>query len=186
MQFLAATTLFLAAEEEAEAEGIRLLFAPGNELFAGISAAVIIFLVIWKWFLPGFNEKLEARQAAVTEQLTAAEAAKTDAEQAAVPSTRLRSPAPKKRPIRSSKRLVNQPRRFVSDTIARANGEAEGILTRAREEAASEAGRALEAVKAEVGNISVDLAEKVVGQSLDRDAHMGLVNAYLADLEGDA
>ncbi len=73
-----------------------------------------------------------------------------------------------------------------SETIERANGEAEAILARAREEAASEADRALQAAKADVANISLDLAEKVVGQSLDRDAQMGLVNAYLDELERDA
>ena len=182
MQFMTATTLFLAQEEGGD-EGIRLLFAPGNELFAGISAAAIIFFAIWKWFLPGFNERLDARQAAVTEQLTAAEEAKNDAEQAA---------AEYKAQIVGAKdeanAIIEEARQSAevvrADTIARANGEAESILTRAREEAASEADRALQAVKADVAGISVDLAEKVVGRSLDRDTHMGLVDAFLAELEG--
>lgn len=177
-----ATTLFLAVEESGDSGGIDLLLAPGNELWAGISAAVIIFVVVWKWFLPGFNERLEARQAAITEQLTAAEEAKNEANAlAAQYDQRLREAKDE------ANALIEQARQDAeavrAETIARANAEAEAILTRAREEAASEADRALQAAKADVANISLDLAEKVVGQSLDRDAQMGLVNSYLAELE---
>ena len=34
-----------------------------------------------------------------------------------------------------------------------------------------------------VASLSVDLAEKVVGRNLDREAQMGLVEDYLEDLE---
>ena len=183
MQFIAAS-LILAQEEAGGDEGIRILFAPGNELFAGISATVSIFFAIWKWFLPGFIEKLEARQAAVADQLTAAEDAKNDAQQAASEYKAQIAGANEE-----ANEIVEEARKAAesvrADTIARANDESESILTRAREEAATEAQRALDAAKADVANISIDLAEKVVGKSLDRDAQMGLVNAYLADLEKD-
>ena len=179
-----ATTLFLAVEES-EGGGIDLLLAPGNELWAGISAAVIIFLVVWRWFLPGMNERLEARQKAVTEQLTEAENAKTEANAlAAQYDQRLKEAKDEANAIIEQARQDAEVVR--SETIERANGEAEAILARARDEAASEADRALQAAKADVANISLDLAEKVVGQSLDRDAQMGLVNAYLDELERDA
>ncbi len=35
----------------------------------------------------------------------------------------------------------------------------------------------------EVANLSIDLAERVVGESLDREAQMGLVDRYIAELE---
>jgi F0F1-type ATP synthase membrane subunit b/b' len=34
-----------------------------------------------------------------------------------------------------------------------------------------------------VGDISVDLAGKIVGESLDESAHKALIDRYLADLE---
>ncbi len=71
------------------------------------------------------------------------------------------------------------------ETVARAQGEAAEILNRARQEADAEAQRALEAARSEVANLSVNLAEKVVGQSLDRETQLGLVNSYLAELEND-
>jgi len=185
MQFTAATTLFVAVEDSGESGGIDLLLAPGNELWAGISAAVIIFLVVWRWFLPGLNERLEARQAAVTEQLTEAENAKNEANAlAAQYDQRLKEARDEANAIIEQARQDAEVVR--SETVDRANTEAESILARAREEATTEADRALQAAKADVANISLDLAEKVVGQSLDRDAQMGLVNSYLAELEKDA
>ena len=184
MQFMAATTLFLATEEGG-GEGFRLLFAPGNELFAGISAAAIIFFVIWKWFLPEFIEKLAARQAAISDQLKDAETAKNEAEEAA--SEYRASIAGAKEEANGIIEEARQSGEAVrADTIARASAEAEDIVSRARDEAAGEAQRALQAAKADVANISMDLAEKVVGRSLDRAAQQGLIDTFLADLEKDA
>ena len=70
-----------------------------------------------------------------------------------------------------------------AETVNRAQQEAEDIVSRARSEAAAESGRALEAARLEVANLSIDLAEKVVEQSLDREAQLGLVESYLTELE---
>ncbi len=69
------------------------------------------------------------------------------------------------------------------DIVAKANAEAEEIVGKARQEAATERERALEEARQEVANLSVDLAERLVGQSLDRKAQLGLVSQYLDDLE---
>ena len=54
---------------------------------------------------------------------------------------------------------------------------------KAREDAANEKARALQEARQEVATLSVDLAEKVVGENLDREAQRGLIERYLADLE---
>jgi F-type H+-transporting ATPase subunit b len=43
--------------------------------------------------------------------------------------------------------------------------------------------RALAEAKGQVGDISVDLASKIVGEALDEKAHRALIDRYLADLE---
>jgi len=70
-----------------------------------------------------------------------------------------------------------------SDMMSKAEGEAENIRVKAREDAASEKSRALADARTQVGDISVDLAGKIVGESLDADAHQALIDRYLADLE---
>ncbi len=67
--------------------------------------------------------------------------------------------------------------------MAKAEEEAEGIRAKARDDAASEKSRALSEARSEVGDISVELAGKIVGESLDSDAHQALIDRYLEDLE---
>ena len=57
------------------------------------------------------------------------------------------------------------------------------IVAKAREEADGEKARALAEARQEVANLSIDLAEKVVGQNLDRETQLGLVERYIAELE---
>ena len=66
---------------------------------------------------------------------------------------------------------------------ARAEEEAESIRVKARDDAHSEKARALSEARSQVGDISVDLAGKIVGDSLDADAHQDLIDRYLEDLE---
>ena len=54
---------------------------------------------------------------------------------------------------------------------------------RARQEADAETARALAEARSTVANLSIDLAEKVVGRSLDRETQLALVDDYLAELE---
>src|SRR3989304_3055556 len=81
---LFAPLVLLAQVEETtpvdEPSGIDLLLPPTSELIAGLIAFVIIFAFVWRWVLPAGNRTLEARQQAITGQLTAAEEAKREAE----------------------------------------------------------------------------------------------------------
>ena len=72
------------------------------------------------------------------------------------------------------------------EIVAKANAEAEEIVAKARTEAEGEKERALQEARTEVAALSLDLAEKVVGNSIDRDAQQQLVESYLADLDGMA
>jgi F-type H+-transporting ATPase subunit b len=69
------------------------------------------------------------------------------------------------------------------DLIARAQAEADGIVAKAREEAGEEKSRALSEARREVANLSIDLAERVVGKNLDRETQLGLVDQYIAELD---
>ena len=177
--------IILAAEEHAdEASGADLLIPDTRELAAGIIAFAIVFFFVWKFAIPAFNETLAKRQEAIKGQLTEAEQKNEEAE-SLLADYRQQLAASKD----EANRIIEEARQTAEsvrqDTIAKAQGEAEEILTRARDEAQAEADRALESARAEVANLSVDLAEKVVGQSLDRDTQLGLVNNYLAELERD-
>lgn len=180
---MAAPPLVLAAEEGTEdSGGLGLLLPETSELIAGIVAFAIIFYFIWRWVVPTLSATLARRQEAERSRLEAAENSRQDAEQLA---SQYREQLAGARG--EAARIVEEARQAAdavrAETVNRAQQEAEDIVSRARGEAAAESGRALEAARLEVANLSIDLAEKVVEQSLDREAQLGLVDSYLAELE---
>ena len=178
-----ALILPLAAEEtEGGSGGLEILLPPLNELVAGIIAFAIVFFFVWKWGVPAINRMLEQRQAAISGQIEDAEKAKAEAESllADYRGQLAEARAEGNKIIDEARQSADQMR---ADIIAKAEADAEQIRARAREEAAGEMSRALADARSQVGDISVDLAGKIVGESLDQQAHQALIDRYLADLE---
>jgi F-type H+-transporting ATPase subunit b len=67
--------------------------------------------------------------------------------------------------------------------VGKAGTEAESIVRKAREEVAAERVRAAGAIRDEVASLSLDLARRVVGGSVDAKAQKKLVDQYIAELE---
>ena len=173
--------VLLAAEEEPE--GIDLLLPATDELIAGIIAFGIVFFFIWKWALPNINKSLEARRDAITGQLQEAEATKTEAK--GLLSDYQEQVAGAKE---EANRILDEARQSAEsvrgEMIAKAESDAEEIRTKAKRDADAEMRKAQGALKGEVATLSMDVAEKVIGESLDRDAQSALVDRFIADLQG--
>jgi len=174
----------LAASEGGEEGGsaAELLLPAWPELVAGIIAFAIVFFFVWKWVWPSLSKTLEVRQAAISGEMTAAEKAKTEAEslrkdyQEQLAASR----AEGNRIVEEARQQAEQLR---ADILTKAESDAEQIRSKAREDAQGEKSRALAEARTQVGDISVDLASKIVGESLDENAHRALIDRYLADLE---
>lgn len=181
VNLFATTTLIFAAEEEAS--GTDLLLPVAEELIAGILAFGIVFFFVWKFAIPALNELLAGRQAAVKGEMEAAEAAKLEAESLL---TDYREQLANARS--EANRIVEEARQagesVRAEIVSKAEAEAETIKTRARDEVAGERQRASDEIRREVASLSLDVAEKVVGQSLDRGAQQSLVDQYIDELGG--
>lgn len=179
-----AQTLLIAAEEAEEggSGGLDILLPPLNELIAGIIAFAIVFFFMWRFAVPGINRMLEQRQAAIAGQIEDAEKAKREAE-SLLADYRSQLNNAKAEGNRIVEEARQQGEQLKADIVAKAEADAEQIRAKAREEAAGEKARALAEAKSQVGDISVDLAGKIVGESLDEQAHRALIDRYLADLE---
>jgi F-type H+-transporting ATPase subunit b len=68
--------------------------------------------------------------------------------------------------------------------VGKAEAEAQTIVRKARDEAAGERERAVGAIRHEVASLSLDVAQRVVGESVDAAAQKKLVDRYIAELEG--
>ncbi len=181
--FLSATPWLLATEAPEESSGIDLLLPDSAELVAVVIAFAIVYVFAWKWVFPQITKTLEGRQQAIKADLEAAEAAKVEAEglkndyQAQLAQAR-----------DEAGRIVEEARQagesVRSEIVGRAEGEATAIKERATADLAGERDRVAASLRREVADLSLDVAEKVVGSSLDRAAQQSLVDSYIDELGG--
>ncbi|MBK5268023.1 MAG: F0F1 ATP synthase subunit B [Acidimicrobiia bacterium] len=175
--------VLILAEEATESSGIDLLIPTVPELVGGVLAFAVVFFVMWKFAWPQMQQLLDNRQRAIAGQIQEAEAIKAEA-QSLLDDYRQQVAGAKSEANQIVEAARSQADTVKADLIAKAQIEAQGIVGKAREDALSEKARAMTEARQEVANLSIDLAEKVVGNSLDRAAQKSLVDNYLASLEG--
>lgn len=173
----------ISHESEEEASGIELLLPHPDELIAGLIAFVIIFFFVWKWAVPSLNKTLEARQAKIRGEYEAAEAAKVEAQSLLDDyQGQLAGAKDEAAGIVDEARVAGD--QVKADIVARAEVEADQIKERAQGEIAGERERVSGELRRQVADLSIGVAEKVVGDSLDDDRQRELVDRYIDDLGG--
>ena len=183
MTTYAYAALILAAEESEESGGIDLLLPAAEELIAGVIAFSIVFFFIWKWAVPAFNTTLEARQAEIDAEVESAEKAKLEAE-SLLSDYREQMAGAKAEADEIVAEARTSGEAVKADIVARAEAEAEQIRSRAQDEISAERERVAGDLKRQVADLSMDVAERVVGESIDEDRQRQLVDRYIDDLGG--
>ncbi len=168
---------------EEEAGGASLLLPAPEELIAGIIAFVIIFGVVWKFALPALAEILDKRQDAIRTNLEAAEKSKVEAESLLV-DYRAQVAGAKDEALTIVGEARDAGEAVKVDIIARAETEAGQIKVRAGEDIAAERDRASADLRRQVADLSISVAQRVVGDSIDVDAQRRLVDSYIEELGG--
>jgi F-type H+-transporting ATPase subunit b len=168
-------------EEPGAAEEHNPLIPELEELIPGVLAFLIVFVVLWRFAFPRLNEAMRARTEKIQGDLEKAEQAKGSAESA------LERYEEQLREARAEAgKIIDEARKTAEqvrkDGAARAEDEARQTVAKAQEEIRAERDRALQELRSEVGALSVTLAERVVGQSLDKDRHLKLVDDYIEEL----
>jgi F-type H+-transporting ATPase subunit b len=172
--------LLLAAEEPATED-----FSPVTPVVADLIWAAVFFvlllIIIAKVALPKLNATLAARQEALVSRLQAADDAKMQADLALAEYRAKLADAQAE-----AGRIVDEGRRTAESIVAeartRAETEAAAIVARAQSEVAAERDRAIGSLRSELASISIDVASRVVGRSLDSDAQRSLVDSYIDEL----
>lgn len=178
--------LLFAAEEgeaEAEPEGIDLVLPDPAELLWGFLAFLVVTWVLNKVLFPKIRQGIEAREQKIRGDLEAAEQSKASAqselEQYRAQLADARSEA--NRIIEEARQQADQVRK---DIEAKARKDAEEIVARAQETITAERTRTIQELQGTIAAISIDLAEKVVGRSLDNQTQREFVDAYIRDVAG--
>jgi F-type H+-transporting ATPase subunit b len=81
-----------------------------------------------------------------------------------------------------ARRDAEQARR---DLLERAEADANRIVQRAQEEIQAERDRAVAQVRREVGSLALTLAGRVIGETMDDDRQLRLVDRYIEQLQGE-
>lgn len=173
--------LLWAATEGEEPTGTDLILPAIDELIWGAVAFALVLFVLNRFAFPKLRETVEARQNQIQSDLEAAERAKQEAQQEKEQYQKQIADA-----RGEANRIVEEARQQAEnvrkDLIAKAEQEAQQIVARAQEGIEAERGRAVADLRSTIRDLSIELAEKVVGRSLDAQAHKDLVDAYIRDV----
>ena len=154
------------------------LYPKVTELALAAVAFAIIFVFFWKFVLPRINTLLEERRQQIQGQLESAEETRQQAEREVQDYRAQLANARDEgnRIIEEARTTADQLRR---DIQANAEQEAQNTVVRAQEEIRAERDRVFAELRTQVGEIAVELAGRVVGQSLDKQAHEKLIDDYI-------
>ena len=152
-----------------------------DELIFGGLAFLLVFVVLARFAFPLLNQGLEARRRKIQEDLERAEQAKAEAEriQSRYEEQLREARAEANRIVEESRKTADSMRR---DLMAKAEEDSRQVVARAQEEIRAERDRAMEELRRSVAELSIMVAERVVGENLNKERHLKLVDGYIDEL----
>ena len=179
MQTLIASIALLA--QEAEENAPEDLYPHWEELVVGAIAFFILFFFIGRWAMPRVNQMAEARRARIQGDLEKAERAKAEAEQLLA-----RYEERLKEARGEASRIIEEARKTAEsvrkDMLTKAEDEARQVVARAQQEIQAERDRTFEELRDQVGELSIEVASRLIGESLDKRRQAKLVDEYIEEI----
>jgi F-type H+-transporting ATPase subunit b len=171
---------YLLAQEAAQEERNPILPA-ANELIWGAISFLILLFLMYRTVWPQVNKTYKDRRANIEGKLEQAEKERTEANELLEQYRQRLADAEDE-----TQRILEEARanaeRVRRDLRAKAEDEAGRELERARQAIRSERDTAIRQLRQEVGTLAIELASRVVGDSLDRDRQLRLVDRYIDEL----
>jgi F-type H+-transporting ATPase subunit b len=156
-----------------------------TELIVGIVAFGLLFWVLSKYVFPVFEKTYAERTEKIEGGLQQAEVAQAEA-QALLEQYREQLASAREDAARIRSDAQSERQSIVAEARSEAQ-EAEAAVRRRSEAAlAAEAEQVRASLSQDVGRVAVELAEKIVGESLDNDRTAAIVDRFIADLEAGA
>lgn len=171
-------SISIAAETESESGGIAALGFNLPGLVSNLVGFLILLLLLRVFLWDRILSVLDERRERISEGLSQAEQAANRAAASEDESRRIMEEA------RTEGRDAVQRAQEAADRLRveleeRAREEAEQIVSRSRQELQAERDRAIQQLHQEFADLTVEAAERVIGQSLDRTAHQRLIDEVL-------
>jgi F-type H+-transporting ATPase subunit b len=154
-----------------------------TELITGIIAFLIVFGILGKLLLPRAQKMLEERTDAIDGGLKRAEAAQAEANQL-LDQYRAQLAESRHEAARLREEAKQQGAQIKAELRQEGEAEKQRLVDSARAQIAADRQQALASLRAEVGAMSVELASRIVGESLEDDARQRrTVDRFLSELE---
>jgi F-type H+-transporting ATPase subunit b len=155
---------------------------PNATFFVELAAFLIVLGILAKYVLPIINKAVDERQATIRQGLADAEEAKRRSAEAEEEYKRAISEArtEARAVVDEANRLAEQVR---TDKRAQADQEYEQRLARAQEDINARTRQANEELRRNTADLAIAVAERVVGEGLDPEAHRNLIDRTIAEVE---
>lgn len=144
-------------------------------------AFLLMLAILARYVYPRVLAAAEARQKAISEELSAAEQARQQAEARAQEAEKEleAARAQAQEIIAGAGRSADQLREELK---SKAEEEAKRVQEKAREEIAAERQKMLETARRDIAELVLDATEKVIGETMDGDRHKKLIDRAIAEV----
>ena len=154
-----------------------------NEIIWGTFFFVVVAFVMIKFAVPALKKGMEARSDKISADLSGAEAAKAEAAQM-LEEYRAQLADARAEADRIIEEARGQAEQVRQDLIARAESDAAEARQRAVADLEASVNRLKADLQTDVGQFAIELAERIVERSIDRDAQQALIERYIAEVGG--
>lgn len=160
-----------------------IFILPNATFIAELVGFVIILAVLWRYVVPPVQNAMRQRQEIIRQQLEESQRAREELASAEEEHRKTLADArAEATAIREDAKRDSQ--RIIDETKAKAQAEVDKIQQRGEEQLAAQRRQVIAELRVEIGRMAVELASKVVGESLEEDARRrGTVDRFLDDLD---
>lgn len=156
---------------------------PNATFIAELGAFLIILAFLWRYVVPPLQRSMTERQQLIRRQF---EEGRESQERLAAAEEQYRTALAETRAeatrIREEARAEGQA--IINELREKAQQEADRIRQRGEEQLAAEREHVVAQLRSEIGRLAVDLAERIVGESLtDEERQHRIIERFLGDLE---
>ena len=157
-----------------------------TELIVGAVTFGIIFFALWKVLIPRLNKTLEERTDKIEGGLQRAEETQAEAD-ATLAKYREQLAEARHEASRLREEAREQGAQIIAEMREQAQAEGRRLVEAAHAQIEADRQQAIQSLKTEVGGLAVDLASRVVGESLTDEARQRrIVERFLDELDQQA
>ena len=157
-----------------------------TELIVGLITFGVIFVALWRVLIPRLNQTLEERTDKIEGGLQRAEEAQAEAN-ATLAKYREQLAEARHEAARLREEAREQGAQIIAEMREQAQAEARRLVDAAHAQIEADRQQALQSLRTEVGGLAVDLASRVVGESLTDEARQRrTVERFLDELDQQA